>query len=125
LAEPGELIIIDEPEMNLHPEAQVKIIEFLAALVNAGLRVLITTHSPYILDHLSNLIRAAEYEKEDQIPIMDQFFLERSDAFISQDDISIYLFEHGEVENMLKDGKIDWGTFGDVSDRVAIIHYGL
>jgi len=44
LALPGELLIIDEPEMNLHPEAQVKMIEFIAMLINAGLRVLVTTH---------------------------------------------------------------------------------
>jgi len=44
LAEPGELLIIDEPEMNLHPAAQTQIIEFLAMLVNAELHVLITTH---------------------------------------------------------------------------------
>ena len=58
LAEPDDLIVIDEPEMNLHPAAQVEIIEFLAMLVNAGLNVLITTHSPYIIDHISNLIVA-------------------------------------------------------------------
>ena len=53
--------------MNLHPEAQAKMTEFLAMLVKAGLRVLITTHTPYMLDHLSNLIRAAaEYDEEDQ-----------------------------------------------------------
>jgi len=44
LVEPDELLIIDEPEMNLHPAAQVQIIEFLAMLVQAGLKVLITTH---------------------------------------------------------------------------------
>ena len=53
LVEPNELLIIDEPEMNLHPAAQVEIAEFLAMLVNAGLHVLITTHSPCIVDHLA------------------------------------------------------------------------
>src|SRR5947209_10674831 len=109
LAKPGELLIIDEPEMNLHPEAQVKIIEFLAMLVKAGLRVLITTHTPYMLDHLSNLIRAAaEYDEEDQKLIAEQFFLKRADAFISQHDISIYKVDGEGVENILKEnGKID------------------
>lgn len=58
LAQPGELIVIDEPEMNLHPAAQVEIIEFLGMLVNAGLHVLITTHSTYVVDHLMNLMTA-------------------------------------------------------------------
>ena len=38
-AQPNELLIIDEPEMNLHPKAQVQVLEFLAMLVNAGLNL--------------------------------------------------------------------------------------
>ena len=48
--EPGNLLIIDEPETNLHPEWQVKFAEFLV-LLNAkfGIRSLLNTHSPYFL----------------------------------------------------------------------------
>ena len=67
LVKPNELLIIDEPEMNLHPAAQVEIAEFLAMLVNAGLHVLITTHSPYIVDHLANLMQAAKHKEPDSI----------------------------------------------------------
>ncbi|GAC1390035.1 MAG: AAA family ATPase [Ktedonobacteraceae bacterium] len=126
LAQPKELLIIDEPEMNLHPEAQAKMIEFLAMLVNAGLRVLITTHSPYIVDHLSNMIKATEYDGDDRIAIADKFFLKRKDAFISQDDVAVYLFNPPKVESILQEeGKINWSTFGDVTDQVASIHYDL
>src|SRR5207302_4802587 len=107
------------------PEAQVKIMEFLTILANAGLRVLITTHSPNMLDHLENLIRAAEYEEEDQISIANEFFLHRSDAFILQEDVSIYLVDNRQAKNILEEGKINWGNFGDVSDQVARIHYQL
>lgn len=126
LAEPGDWLIIDEPEMNLHPEAQVKIMEFLAILANAGLHVFITTHSPNMVDHLENLIRAAAYEKEDQLSIAKEFFLQRPDAFIAQEHVSIYLVDRNRADSILeKEGKINWGTFGDVSDRVARIHYQL
>lgn len=126
LAEPDELLIIDEPEMNLHPEAQVKMIEFLAMLVNAGLNVLITTHSPYLLDHLSNLIYAAEHKKEEQGSLAEIFFLESCDAFISQEKVSIYCVDHGTAENILQDhGQIDWSTFGNITDQIADIHYKL
>ena len=37
------MIVIDEPEMNLHPEAQAQLMELLTMLVNCGLNVLITT----------------------------------------------------------------------------------
>lgn len=126
LAEPGDWLIIDEPEMNLHPEAQVKVMEFLTVLANSGLHVLITTHSPNMIDHLANLVRAAEYEEGDQAVIAQEFFLQRPEAFIAQDNVSIYLVDHGKTESILEQGgKINWGTFGNVSDQVARIHYML
>jgi predicted ATPase len=47
---PGSLLIIDEPEANLHPDWQVRFAEFLS-LLNAkfGIRSLLNTHSPYFL----------------------------------------------------------------------------
>ncbi len=120
LALPNELLIIDEPEMNLHPAAQVEITEFLAMLVQAGLKVLITTHSPYIVDHLSNLMKAAKYE--DKESLKERFYLERTDAFIPQEKVSVYLFEDGTAKNILhENGRIDWGTFGNVSDDISHI----
>ncbi|HVB74812.1 MAG TPA: AAA family ATPase [Ktedonobacteraceae bacterium] len=124
LAKPDEWLIIDEPEMNLHPEAQAKLTEFLAMLVNAGLPVLITTHSPYIVDHLSNLMKAAESTQPDAI--QDKFYLHNKDAFISKDAVSVYFIDQGKAENMLDDdGVIHWGTFGTVSDRVSEIFFEL
>ncbi|WP_445635466.1 Endonuclease GajA/Old nuclease/RecF-like AAA domain-containing protein [Nostoc sp. DSM 114161] len=120
LAEPDELLIIDEPEMNLHPAVQVEIIEFLAMLVQAGLNVLITTHSPYIVDHLANLMQAAK--REDKEDIKKRFYLEKTEAFIPQEKVSVYLFEDGTAKNILnEEGRIDWGTFGDVSDDISHI----
>jgi hypothetical protein len=115
---PNELLIIDEPEVNLHPTAQVQIIEFLAMLVQAGLKILITTHSPYIVDHLANLIKASKYE--DKESIKEKFCLDRTDAFIRQEKVSVYLFEDGTTKNILhEDGRIDWGTFGEVSEYIS------
>ncbi|MBE8990563.1 AAA family ATPase [Nostoc sp. LEGE 12450] len=120
LAEPDELLIIDEPEMHLHPSVQVAITEFLTMLVQAGLKVLIITHSPYILDHLSNLMKAAKYK--DKESIKNKFYLERTEAFIPQEKVSVYLFEDGITKNILnEEGRIDWGTFGDVSDDISHI----
>lgn len=124
LAKPGELIIIDEPEMNLHPEAQVEIIEFLALLVNAGLNVLITTHSPYIVDHLTNLIKASE--AEDKEDIRDRFFLKRTGAFISKDKVMVYLFGEGQAKKAIdEEGVIELNSFGHVSDLISDIYFNL
>lgn len=56
LAKPGDLLMIDEPELNLHPENQRRVARLLSRLVNAGIKVFITTHSDYIIRELNTLI---------------------------------------------------------------------
>ncbi len=124
LARPRELLVIDEPEMNLHPEAQAKMIEFLAILVNAGLNVLVTTHSPYLIDHLTNLIKA--YEVKDKEPLLSEFYLHRTDAFIPKENVSVYLFDQRQVRKVIdEEGVIDLDTFGRVSDHISDIYFKL
>ena len=55
-AKPGDLLVIDEPELNLHPLNQRKIARLVARIVNSGIRVFLTTHSDYILKELNTLI---------------------------------------------------------------------
>lgn len=52
----GDLLIMDEPELSLHPKNQRLLTRLLARLVNAGVRVFITTHSDYIIRELNALI---------------------------------------------------------------------
>ena len=60
----GDLLIIEEPESHLHPGAQTKIAQTLARLVRAGVRVVITTHSNWLLKQIGNLIREGELRKQ-------------------------------------------------------------
>ena len=60
----GDLLIIEEPESHLHPDLQTKIAHILARLVRAGVRVLITTHSNFLLQQIGNLIREGELRKQ-------------------------------------------------------------
>lgn len=124
LAEPRELFVIDEPEMNLHPRAQAQMVEFLALLVDAGLQVLITTHSPYILDHLGNLMAAAEHQEQDELE--EKFYLKRKAAFISKENVSAYVFGDETVRSALDEEKIiDWDTFSSVSEEVSRIYFEM
>ena len=61
--EPGDTLIIEEPEAHLHPGAQADMAVILARLVRAGVRVIITTHSDWMLQEIGNLIRVGELEK--------------------------------------------------------------
>jgi len=56
IANDNDIIIIDEPEMNLHPQNQRKFARLLARLVNIGVKVFITTHSDYIIKEFNTLI---------------------------------------------------------------------
>jgi len=56
IAGPGDILMIDEPELNLHPMNQRRMARILAKLVNAGIKVFITTHSDYILKEFNTLI---------------------------------------------------------------------
>lgn len=124
VARPGDLLVIDEPEMNLHPEAQARIIELLSIMVNSGIRVIITTHSPYIVDHLVNIMKAAELVSAEEEA--KKFYLKTPEAFISKEKVSVYLFEDGTAKNVLsEDGMIDWGTFGEVSEQVSKIYFQI
>lgn len=56
LAQPGQFLIIDEPELNLHPHNQRLVARLLARLARLGIKVMISTHSDYIIRELNNLL---------------------------------------------------------------------
>lgn len=55
-AKKGDFLIIDEPEMNLHPANQRKLAQFLCELVNAGINLILSTHSDYIIREVNHAI---------------------------------------------------------------------
>ena len=54
-----DLLIIDEPESHLHPAMQVAFTQRIAAIARAGVRVLLTTHSEWVLEALGNVVGRA------------------------------------------------------------------
>jgi len=56
VANSKSIIFIEEPEANLHPEAQVQLMEILAKLVKENVKIVITSHSDYLFNKLNNLI---------------------------------------------------------------------
>lgn len=56
IAQKGDLLMVDEPELNLHPENQRRVARLLAQLVNVGIKIFITTHSDYLIKELNTLI---------------------------------------------------------------------
>ena len=87
----GDLLIIEEPEAHLHPEAQRAISRVVVHLVRAGVRVMITTHSDYFLDQLANHVRLSKLTESERNQLTD-----RQDAFLNEDEIGAYAFNRQE-----------------------------
>lgn len=54
------VLIVEEPESHLHPAMQVEFIRQIAALVRTGTRVIVITHSEYVLEELSNIVQRSK-----------------------------------------------------------------
>lgn len=63
-------IFIEEAEAHLHPEAQVQLVEVFKKLIAAGVKLMITSHSNYIFNKLSNMVIAKTLETKRYAPII-------------------------------------------------------
>ena len=68
LVRPGDTLIIEEPEAHLHPGAQADMAVILARLARAGVRVIVTTHSDWLLQEIGNLVLEGLLEDETDQP---------------------------------------------------------
>ena len=66
------LLIIDEPEVHLHPKWQVEYARLLISLVKRGVSVLVTSHSPYMIEGLN------KYSEEEGVKDKTLFYLSKS-----------------------------------------------
>lgn len=60
VVESGETLVVEEPEAHLHPARQVELTRQIAAVVQSGIRVIVTTHSEWVLEELANIVRRSE-----------------------------------------------------------------
>ena len=87
----NDLIIIDEPELNLHPDNQIIIARIFARLINEGFRLLISTHSDYIVRELNNLIMLSSDRPE--VNTLREKFKYLSSEKIASEDVNAYYFD--------------------------------
>jgi ABC-type multidrug transport system ATPase subunit len=92
----GDLLIIDEPELNLHPENQRRIARLLARLVNLGIKVLITTHSDYIIKELNTLIMLDRDEPHLKQIAEEENYL--ASELLSPDKVKVYIAKEALVQ---------------------------
>ncbi|MFK7700160.1 DUF3696 domain-containing protein [Pseudomonas caspiana] len=100
----GETLIIEQPELHLHPKAQVAFAKFLTAAAKTGVKFIIETHSEHILKGLQLHISNTTVKKSDP-KILDSLSL-------ASEDLKIYYFNKDdsfEVMNLNQWGEIDGG----------------
>lgn len=125
-AEEGHLLIIDEPEMNLHPEAQARLLEALSMMTNLGVRIILTTHSPYILTHLNSLISGDPASVKRRNRQAQHLYTQEPNAFIARQDVAAYGIRDNTLED-LSDSEygIRWDTLSDVSSDLQQRYFAI
>jgi len=90
-AEKGDLLMVDEPELSLHPENQRRIARLFARLTNLGIKVFVTTHSDYIIKELNTLIML-NHDKPHLKRVAEENGYQDSEL-INADQVKVYVAE--------------------------------
>ena len=93
-ARPGAMLMIDEPELNIHPENQRKIARLLARLVHAGLNVTISTHSDYIVREFNSLIMLGQ-DRNGKLRRKHKY---KDHEVLKQEQVGAFLFDNQTIE---------------------------
>lgn len=91
VAKKGELLMIDGPELSLHPENQRRIARLFARLINLGIKVFITTHSDYIIKELNTLIMLNHNKPHLKMIAKENGYQESE--LINADQVKVYVAE--------------------------------
>ncbi len=111
------LTIIEEPELNCFPLTQKKIVTyFIEKLILSQNQLLITTHSPYILTSLNNLMYAYVVGQKDKVGV-NKIIEEK--YWVNPEDVSCYFMNDGYAEPIMnyKEGMIK----AEIIDSVSAI----
>ena len=90
LVQPGDVLIIEEPESHLHPAKQTELARELARVVHAGVRIILTTHSEWFVEQISNLVRLAD------LPAARRAGIPGADVALGRDQVGVWLFKESK-----------------------------
>ena len=74
----GQILILDEPEVHLHPDWQLKLAKVIVDLVSQGVKILINSHSPYMIEALQR------YGQRANIPL--DFYLADNQKIVADEE---------------------------------------
>jgi hypothetical protein len=126
IAKSGDVFMIDEPELNLHPKNQCAVARLMARMVNAGIKVFITTHSDYIIKELNTLIML--YQNTEQTKNVQKRYDYDDQELLNPQKVGVYIAASRQKkkngDNILQQAKItpEYGievsTFDDTIEKM-------
>ena len=78
IADPGSVVLLEQPELHLHPGVQQRLGDFLLACVESGRQVVVETHSDHLVTRLRR--RIAEDDTDELCRSVAIVFAEREDG---------------------------------------------
>ena len=113
----GHLLIIDEPESHLDTANQRLLARLLARSVRAGLRVLLTTHSDYLIMEFNNLVMLSHsFPGKEALAKKLRY---RADDFLETDSIRAYIAEgNGLTRCEVTEFGVDMPVFDRTIDEI-------
>jgi len=118
IAKPGEKIIIENPEIHLHPKAQSALIEFLVKVANTGVQIFIESHSDHVLNALRVATKSGLLKPEDSSVL----FFNTNTVSKANEITSILIDEKGKLHKKTHEGtmaKIPQGFFDEWTNAMA------
>lgn len=120
----GDILLIDEPGVNLHPEAQEELLEDLYTLSNNN-NILYTTHSPYLIPNFYHMYQVNLVNNE---TLLDEINCESIDTFDTLSDLekNNLLLSYDKF-NIIIEGKLDYKyiksmiNFLNIEKRIKLI----
>ena len=67
LIHPGGTLIVENPEVHLHPRAQSSLVQILCALSQTGVQVIIETHSDHIINGIRVFAKDNSFDERENI----------------------------------------------------------
>jgi predicted ATPase len=114
--------IVEEPELNLFPNAQKELVSYL---VNKGIQgenqLLMTTHSPYVLSAINNLIFAYKVAHEIPEKAEDVAQIIPREQWLNPEDVAAYYVADGTVKSIIaeKHGLIGENELDAISEDIS------
>ncbi len=119
-AKPGQLVYIEQPELHLHPNAQVKLAQVLADAARRGVRVVVETHSSLLLLGIQTLVAEGKLSPD----LVKLHWFSRNEEGITQVD-SVDLDEAGTYGEWSVDfDDVDLRTESRYLDAVDKLRFG-